>query len=235
MKIFFLLGLLLDVLALLYFYFTDHFSRLEYYVFYIFHVVLAGLSLFSTIFLQPKETSCLIKDTFMGTALFINLIFVASGFVVMFCNLYIGLKYAHLGSNIVWSFMWLEGSQCHHFLITFVGFTHALISLLGLISFVLMSLLRKTEATAKCWRKFYGISLLAMLFCYLLVLLGLPSTHNCPQTTLFAETYKYFGIIEMLSPILLLMFLNTEFGDPRRSFLKKDANIFEKERENMNF
>lgn len=49
---FFLLGLVLDILALLYFYFTNRFSRLEYYVFYCYHILLAGLAIGATIFLH---------------------------------------------------------------------------------------------------------------------------------------------------------------------------------------
>ena len=39
-QLFFLLGSILDAVAVVYFYLTDHFSRLEYYVFYCYHILL---------------------------------------------------------------------------------------------------------------------------------------------------------------------------------------------------
>ena len=49
---FFLLGLVLDVLALFYFYFTRRFSRLEYYVFYFYHILLAGIAIVGGIYIS---------------------------------------------------------------------------------------------------------------------------------------------------------------------------------------
>ena len=48
--------------------------------------------------------------------------------------------------------------------------------------------------------------------------------------------YQKFGLIEIISPILLLMFLNTEMGDPRDRMLKEEIKNFGKgQRDNMGF
>ena len=168
------------------------------------------------------------QNVFLGASLAINVIFITSAFFVMWANLYLGLKFAHFGSNIIWTFMWLEATHCHHFVIGFVGFTHGFFSLIGIVSFLIMNFMGKTQLTSKYWKYLYAISLFAMILCYLLVLIALPSSHTCSQTNLFAKTYQVFGLIEMVSPILLLIFLNTEFGDPRENIMKKEVKIFDR-------
>ena len=142
---FFLLGLVLDTLALFYFYFTRRFSRLEYYVFYCYHILLAGLAIVGAIYIDTEnEVKCMSQNVFFGASLAINLIFIISAFFVMWANLYLGLKFAHFGSNIIWTFMWLEGTHCHHFVIGFIGFAHAFLSIIGIVSFFIMNFIGKT-------------------------------------------------------------------------------------------
>ena len=106
---FFLLGLVLDALTMFYFYFTTRFSRLEYYVFYCYHILLAALAVIGGVYFhEQNEGACgAAQNVFLGAATFINLVFITSAFFVMWTNLYLALKFAHLGSNIIWTFMWL--------------------------------------------------------------------------------------------------------------------------------
>lgn len=193
---FFLLGALLDLLSLIYFYATKHFSRLEYYVFFIFHVLITGLTIVLAFsFSKSNGSSCSIRNTFLGTILCLNLGLICSIFFVMMFNLYFVLKYAHFGCNIVWAFLWAAGiNECQHFGVSLVGFLHGFLSVMGLVSFLVMNLMKKTSVTSKGWKQFYVISIIIMVFSYLLILLSSLSDISCPSTNLFVKSYRIFGI-----------------------------------------
>lgn len=153
----------------------------------------------------------------------------------MWANLYFGLKYAHLGSNIVWTFMFFgESNGCGQVLIAIIASIHGVISVIGLITFVVLKILRKTTCTAKCWKYIISISIICMLFCYLLCILELLVPLKCQKASYFINSYKIYGLIELVSPILLLIFLKTEVGDPRDHIVKKKEEVFAKWRENPN-
>jgi hypothetical protein len=95
-----------------------------------------------------------------------------------------------------------------------------------------MSVLRKNANTAKFWKQIYAFSVALMLFCFVVSLVATSSSRSCGSSEMFILTYQKFGAIEIISPILLLIFLNTEMGDPRETIVKTEANIFGKNREN---
>ena len=195
--VFFLLGILLDLLSLAYFLCTSRFSRLEYYVFFGFHLLITAIATVLGVLYSgnPSNNICPLGRDFIGASLFLNLVFICSAFLIMMFNLYFVLKFAHFGSNIVWTFMWAQASNCHHFLVTLVGVVHGLLSVLALISFLVMNLMGKTTLTSKCWKQFYGISIAMMIVCYLVVILAIPSSHSCSNTAMFVGTYKFYGMI----------------------------------------
>lgn len=51
---------------------------------------------------------CSLGKTMIGTAVILTICLIVSSIFIMWCNLYFSLKYAHLGCNIVWTFMYLQ-------------------------------------------------------------------------------------------------------------------------------
>jgi uncharacterized membrane protein YkvI len=93
-----------------------------------------------------------------------------------------------------------------------------------------MSVLRKNANTAKFWKQIYAFSIALMLFCFIVSLIATSSGKSCGTADMFILTYQKFGAIEIISPVLLLIFLNTEMGDPREIIVKSEANIFGRNR-----
>ena len=104
----------------------------------------------------------------------LSLIFMVSSFIIMWTNLYFGLKYAHLGSNIIWTFMYFGAkASCGQILIILIACIHGFISIIGFITFVFLKILKKTSFTAKCWKYIIIMSIILMFFCYLMAILEL--------------------------------------------------------------
>ena len=165
--------------------------------------------------------------------MFLSLVFLVSSVIVMWANIYFGLKYAHLGSNIVWTFMWFTAkSSCGQVIISIIASIHGILSITGLVSFIVMNMLKKTTCTAKGWKYLMIASIAAMLICYLLCILEFLVPKSCTDALFFTLSYKYFGLFELISPILCLVFLRLEMGDPRDLILKKKEELFTKWREN---
>jgi hypothetical protein len=139
----------------------------------------------------------------------------------MWSNLYFGLKFAHFAGQILWTFMWLQTRNCNNVILATIGIIHGFLSIIGFVVFLIINILKKNSTTAKCWRQLYIISIALMIICYILSFVVEPSLGSCANGLLFVKTYQKFGLIELISPILLLVFLNTEMGDPRDTILKE--------------
>lgn len=60
-----------------------------------------------------------------------------------------------------------------------IALIHGMLSITGLILFLLNRLLKKTAFTAKVWKAFTFVSLIAMIFCYVVVIFGLLAGKSC--------------------------------------------------------
>lgn len=120
----------------------------------------------------------------------------------MWSNLYFSLKFLNLGCNIIWSFMWFIENSESNAIPSLIAVVHGLISILNFCSLNAMNFMRKNETTAYCWRYIYIFSILMMAICYILIFV-------VNIDSIFVETYKKLGWMELISPILLLGFLNT--------------------------
>ena len=176
---------------------------------FIFHVFFAGFTLIVCLIQATSNNDCLIKNPFLGTCLALCLVFVVSAVFVMWCHMYFGLKFANLGCNIVWSIFWIKSSYCGNAFVAIIGAIHCILSVVGLISFVILNFAGKNTKTAKFWKQIFFISVALMLFCYVLSFLAEGSASSCAPSHLFVLTYQKFGFLEIISPILLLIFLNT--------------------------
>lgn len=60
-----------------------------------------------------------------------------------------------------------------------VALIHGMLSLAGMALFLINKFMKKTSFTAKVWRAFTFVSLIAMVFCYIIVLFGLLAGKSC--------------------------------------------------------
>lgn len=158
-----------------------------------FHFVVGGFTFIFCIVQLFTVYDCIIINSFLGTVIAITLVFISSAFFVMWCNLYFALKFAHLGCNIVWAVFWIQCSFCNHIILFLIGIIHLLLSITGIISFIIMNFMKKTSRTAKLWKQLYVISILLMIVCYATSFVGEPTSKDCLPAHLFFLTYQKFG------------------------------------------
>ena len=184
------------------------------------------------IFEQISQTNQCILDQYLLSMLALGVIFHFNALILMWTNLYLGIKFAHFGSNIVWPLMWfMEINTCGSKFLSFIAIVHAVFSVIGFLTFVVLHLMSKSSFTASCWRKITIISIVMMVICYLVILLFLLIAPECNSVSYFVISYQRFGLIELLSPILILMFMRTESGDPREKVIKRHHDVFVKAKE----
>ncbi len=162
---------------------------------FIFHLIFLGFTLIVSIIQSFGGNDCNIKNPFLGTCLALTLVFIVSAFFVMYNNLYFALKFINLGSNIVWTAFWLQSSFCNNIFVTTIGFIHGLLSIVGLVGFIIMNLLRKNTVTAKSWKQIYIVSIVLMLFCFVVSFIGEGSANSCGPAKMFLLTYQKFGAL----------------------------------------
>lgn len=208
-KLFYILGSLLDLFLLFYFIFTKDFNRMEYYILFAFHLIVTGLCVIVAVVHVANDTDCKIKHLFMGAALFLCIIFIVSALIIMVANMYFGLKFAHFGCNIMWTFLWIQSSSCNNFFVLAIGVIHGILSIFGLLCFIVMNLMRKSRQTARFWKQIYAVSIFLMILCYLMSFLGGISVGDCEQGRFFMLTYQKYGIFEIIGTVLLLCYMNS--------------------------
>jgi hypothetical protein len=147
--------------------FTAMFNRMEYFILFGYQVVLLGVAIVVNI-VQAGKSDCSIKYGFMGSTLCLSIIFIVNAVIVMWANLYFGLKYINFGSNILWCFLWVQSWECSCTLIGIIGVIHGLLSVVGVVVFLVLNLLKKNNTTAKCYKYLYTISIILLIFCYII-------------------------------------------------------------------
>lgn len=181
---------------------------MEYYILFAFHLIVTGLCVIVAIAHVTNDTDCQIKQLFMGAALFLSIIFIVSALIIMVSNMYFGLKFAHFGCNIMWTFLWIQSLNCYNIFVTAIGLIHGILSVFGLLCFIVMNLMRKSRQTARFWKQIYAVSILFMILCYLISFLGGISS-GCEQSRFFMLTYQKYGLFEIIGTMLLLCFMNS--------------------------
>ena len=59
-----------------------------------------------------------------------------------------------------------------------IGFIHGILAIVGVMSFIVLSLMKKNSKTAQYWRNIYIVSIILMIFCYILALLSKTFANN---------------------------------------------------------
>lgn len=178
-KIFFILGIIIDICSLLYFYLQKQFKKVEYYIFYFYHLIISFITIFGAINSGEAITGCYVSKSFSAAIISSAAILQISILIAMISNLFIVLKYLHFGSNIMWLVVWLTTLECLRIDVTLIAFIHALLSLGNAIALFLYRWVGKTQFIVKLWKTLCIGSLFLMIFCYLIVLLGLSSSSSC--------------------------------------------------------
>lgn len=211
----FLVGMIIDLFAVGYFYFSREFKRIEYYVFYIFHLIISFISIFGALSYIGGQAICQDSTPIYISVLASAILLQVSILVTMISNLFIVLKFLHFGSNIVWLFIWVGGIECARFDSDMVVTIHSLLSLVNIITLFLYRIYGKTLGIVRFWKTLCVASLFLMLFCYLVVLIGADSPGNCHEGRFFTKLYLRYGLFELVSPLLAILFVRNESGDPR--------------------
>jgi hypothetical protein len=99
----------------------------------------------------------------------------------MISNLFIVLKFLHFGSNLVWLAVWASTLYCPRLDLTLIAIIHTLLSIANAVTLGLYRWLGKTHSIVKFWKTLCATSLILMIFCYLVVLLGLSSSSDCQE------------------------------------------------------
>ena len=153
------------------------------------------------------------------------------GVFVLVMPLELGIKCLNSGGSLFWAAFWLlnrdVGIRCVQGVDVndIISLIHLLFFVISTFTFFYGKYCNKTYASAKCWRWIVFISWLAMIACYVSVIIGeaLASSPECVLGNYFLQLYKYYGWIEIILPILLLMFVRVEKGDPRGLFYRLTA------------
>ena len=91
----------------------------------------------------------------------------------MIFDIYSVLKFAHLGSNAVWTFLWFNAkNSCGQVIIFTIASIHGILSLIGFVVFIVLRIFGKTENTNQ-WKYIIIVSIFSMLFCYLICVIEL--------------------------------------------------------------
>jgi hypothetical protein len=141
--------------------------------------------------------------------LYSGLLFQVNCFVCMYANLLFALKFINFGSNIAWTFMWILNWNCDSKMVGLIGFIHGMLSLMNLFLLLGTKIVGKNSCSAKLWRTFTFVSIVILLICYLLTLLNFFSIGGCLKSNYIILIYQRYGLIELICPILLLIFLRS--------------------------
>lgn len=100
------------------------------------------------------------------------------------------------------------------FYVTFVAFIHTLLSISNILFLAIVQTMGAGLASTNNWRIMVVSSIFLMILCYLVVLLGLQSHHGNGSIKFFLEAYKNCGLMELISPVLILVSMRGETKDP---------------------
>ena len=173
-----MLGIIIDLLAVGYFYLNREFKKIEYYIFYSYHIVISAICLLAGL-TSAYNSHCYISRPFYLAIAANAIIFQVNAAIAMTGNLFIVLKLLHFGSNLIWTLLWSRTLYCFRVDIALVGLSHGLLSLLNAAALLFYRWQGKTAVAVKWWQSLCIVSAFVMAFCYMIVLLGLSSRPGC--------------------------------------------------------
>ena len=142
----------------------------------------------------------------------------------MKANFYLVLKYLHFGCNLTWAVIWyfLVIDNASQICIDLVGVFHLFLAILSFFTLLSGTILGKISFLAKRWKVLTFVSVVAMILCYLIALVGQQQVITNPSVQYFLSLYTKFGLLEIFPPTFLLIFLRGENGDPRTFLVRRN-------------
>ena len=107
----------------------------------------------------------------------------------------------------MWFFLWTATLECMRIDIDLIAIIHAVLAVINVCTLFIYKMVGKSAGIVRFWKSMCIVSIFMMVFCYLIVLIGLTAKSKCQESILFDKTYMIYGPFELLSPILIMIFL----------------------------
>lgn len=132
-----------------------------------------------------NSSGCGVSEALLSSIVTSSVLFQFNTLVTMIGHLYMILKYLHCGSNLAWTIIWFTGLECDNVAVALIAIIHGLLSIINMLSLIGIKIYGKTSGVVRFWKKLTFISLIFMIFCYLIVLVGLVSGAKCQEIRFF--------------------------------------------------
>jgi hypothetical protein len=136
-------------------------------------VIVSFICIFGGLNNSDDYSGCDVSKSFYMAIASSAIVLQVSVLVTMVSNLFIVLKFLHFGSNIVWFFIWTTTLECSRIDTALIVIVHSILSIANVVTLILYRWFGKTLAIVKFWKTLCVSSIFLMIFCYLVVLLGL--------------------------------------------------------------
>lgn len=223
--VFYKLGFILDLVSTLYFVLNEGFSRVEYYVYYSIHLIaFIGMG-FGLLFINDEEIDASCPDfTWVRVGcLWSRLTFFAVSLTLMQANLYLGLRWTHCGANLIWVALWFLQPVPRPSNTMAIGLVHAVIAGASALALLAMEAAGRGKTFIDIWQTLVKISMVGLAISWAYSALQYWKIEG--QGHLFVSVYFKYGLVELVSPLLYLIFVNVEQGDPREYFMDPDHDL----------
>ena len=183
-----------------------------FYVFYAYHWIISLVLIAGAVHKFMIITHCPMAYTLLVTIMTLNCCFQMNAIIIMSGDFYRTIKYTYFGSNIVWTAIWysLMVGSCSQIWDGSIGFIQAILSLANFMVLLSGICLGNTCFLARQWRWLTLSSFIGQIMCYLIALLGKQQVIKCPSLVYFMNMYTIYGLVELILPLLLLIFLDNE-------------------------
>lgn len=133
----------------------------------------------------------------------------------MWMNLFPALRLAHCGANLSWSLLWLIADADTKENTRILGLSHGIMSLAGVAILGLVEALGKIKLSVMIWRYSIKLNIVGLFLVWIYSLTAPADDQEAKGVYLYNNAYAKLGLGEILSPLLYLVFMNIEQGDPR--------------------
>ena len=130
-------------------------------------------------------------------------------------NLFPALRLAHCGANLSWSLLWLIADAETKENTRILGLSHGIMSLAGVAILGLVEALGKIKLSVMIWRYSIKLNIIGLFLAWIYSLTAPADDQEAKGVYLYNNAYAKLGLGEILSPLLYLVFMNVEQGDPR--------------------
>ena len=125
----------------------------------------------------------------------------------MCLNLYTALRFGHCGANILWTGIWAIADTETKDNTRIIGLFHVFVSLIVVMVLAIIGTMGKIKPSTVIWRSCIKIVSICLFFIWMYSLITNKDDYN--GESLYKNAYIKLGLLEILSPVLYLFFMNT--------------------------